>query len=123
MLRILIISFSLILYFASCDYLNKSPEKLVGKVYLWSTDGSNRKILNLKTGESSYSPLEINGTVSTALANDSLIYITGEFQELTVYYLIEHENGEKIINIKIIDSVSFIKFEQSKNFKYAYHSK
>jgi hypothetical protein len=123
MLRILLISFSLILCITSCDYLNESPEKLVGKVYLWSTDGSNRKILNLKTGENSYSPLGINGTVSIALASDSLIYVKSEFQESPIYHLIKHESGEKVINIETINSISFIKFEQSKNFKYSYHSK
>lgn len=123
MLRILITSFSLILCFASCDYLNESPEKLVGKVYLWNTNGSNRKILNFKTGEDLYSPLDISGTVSLALASDSLIYVKNEFHELPVYHLIKHKNGEKIIAIEIIDSSSFIKFEQSKDFKYVYHSK
>ena len=118
-----IILFAFVFLATSCDYFNESPKKLTGKIYLWSMDGSDRKSLNIKMGDSFYSPVNISGTVSTALANDSLIYVKCDFQQYPVYHLIKHEAGEKIINIKTIDSLEFIKFERSKTFNYSYYSK
>ncbi len=112
-----------VLIFFSCDYANEPSVQLVGKAYLWSMDGSNRKSLYYKTGESSYSMVDASGTVTTALANDSLIYLKCDLQEIPAWHLIKHEAGEKIMSIKNIDSTEFIQFEKSKTYKYTYYSK
>ncbi len=122
-LYLLIILFGFIFFTTSCDYFNESPKKLTGKIYLWNMDGSDRKSLTIKTVDNFYSPVNISGTVTTALANDSLIYLKCDFQQYPAYHLINHEAGEKIINIKTIDSVDFLRFQQSKLFKYSYYSK
>jgi len=123
MIRYRVILFVSVLGFSSCDYLNDSPIHLVGKTYLWSEGGGNRKSLYYKTGESTYSGIDVSGTVTTALANDSLIYVKCGFQQFPAWHLIKHESGEKIISLKNIDSADFIKFEKGKTFKYSYYSK
>ena len=123
MCRGLIILFVLSTMALSCDYFNDRPVQFVGNLYIWSPDGGNRKSLDLKTGERSYSVIDIGGTVLVALGNDSLIYIKSDAQEYRAYHLIKHERGEKITSNKVIDSVDFIKFEKSSDFKYKYYSK
>lgn len=118
-----IILFVFVLIFSACDYFNDTPIKLVGKTYLLSMDGGNRKSLYYKTGEGTFSMVDASGTVTTALANDSLIYLKCDFQANPAWHLIKHELGEKIMSIKNIDSTEFIKFEGSKTFKYSYYSK
>lgn len=117
------ILFVCILLFSACDYFNDTPVKLVGKTYLLSMDGGNLKSLYYKTGERSYSMVDASGPVTTALANDSLIYLKCGFQATPAWHLIKHEFGEKIMSIKNIDSTEFIQFEKSKTFKYTYFSK
>jgi len=46
-----------------------------------------------------------------------------EFQEYPAYHFIRYNSGEKGINIKTIDSIDFVKFEESKTFKYSYYNK
>ena len=118
-----IILFVFVLIFSACDYFNDTPVKLVGKTYLLNMDGGNRKSLYYKTGEGTFSMVDASGTVTTALANDSLIYLKCDFQANPAWHLIKHEFGEKIMSIKNIDSTEFIKFEESKTFKYSYYSK
>lgn len=118
-----ILFFVVVLIFFSCDYANAPAVQLVGKVYLWSMDGSNRKSLYYKTGESSYSMVDASGTVTTALANDSLIYLKCDLQQYPAWHLIKHKAGEKIMSIKDIDPTEFIQFEKSKRYKYTYYSK
>jgi hypothetical protein len=121
--RIVIALFVLSSTALSCDYFNDRPVPFVGNLYIWSPDGGNRKSLDLKIGEGSYSVIDIGGTVLIALGNNSLIYIKADSEEDQAYHLIKHERGEKIISNKVIDSVDFIKFEKSNNFKYKYYSK
>lgn len=123
MYRILIALFVFCNMTTSCDYFNEQPIQLIGNLYTWSMEGSNRKSLYLKTSESTYSILDIGGTISVALGNDSLIYIKSGAEQYFNHLKIMHQSGQKIINIKNIDSVDFIKFEQSGNFKYSYYSK
>lgn len=118
-----IILFGFMLMFSGCDYFNDTPIPLVGKTYLLSLDGGNRKSLYYKTGEGKFSMVDASGTVTTALANDSLIYLKCDQQAVPQWHLITHEMGEKVMTIKNIDSIDFVKFEESKAYKYSYYSK
>ena len=118
-----IILFVIVLLFAACDYFNDTPIQLVGKTYLLSMDGGNRKSLYYKTGEGTFSMVDASGTVTTALANDSLIYLKCDQQPVPQWHLVTHVKGEKIMTIKNIDSLEFIQFEKSKGYNYSYYSR
>jgi hypothetical protein len=120
--RMILFAVTMLMY-SSCDYFNDSPVHLVGKTYLLSLDGGNRKSLYYKTGEGEYSMVDASGTVTTALANDSLIYLKCDLQPNPAWHLVKHEKGEKIFSIKNIDSLDFARFERSGDFKYSYYSK
>ena len=108
---------------SACDYFNDTPVPLVGKTYLLSMDGGNRKSLYYKTGEGKFSMIDASGTVTTALANDSLIYLKCDQQPQPQWHLITHEKGENIMTIKNIDSTEFNQFEKSKGYNYSYYSR
>jgi hypothetical protein len=118
-----VILFVFVLLFTGCDYFNDTPIQLVGKTYLLSLDGGNRKSLYYKTGEGEFSMIDASGTVTTALANDSLIYLKCDQQPNPQWHVITHEKGEKIMTINNIDSIDFVKFEAGRAFTYSYYSK
>jgi hypothetical protein len=117
------ILFSLLVLASSCDYFKERPQKFVGKFYFWNMDNGSQKSLYLKIGESNFSLIDLSGTVSTALGNDSLIDVKCDWQFNPDYHLIRHDSGEKIISVQNIDSQGFTKFEKEKKFKYSYYSK
>ncbi len=118
-----VILFVFVILFTGCDYFNDTPIQLVGKTYLLSMDGGNRKSLYYKTGEGEFSMVDASGSVTTALANDSLIFLKCDQQPVPQWHLITHEKGEKIMTIKNIDSIEFTQFEKNKGYKYSYYSR
>lgn len=102
--------------------LEDNPTVFVGKIYLQHSRGDTYLIYtksDISKGGYMYDVI-VKENVVLALGNDSVIYVKTEIANATRFYMIKHNKGETLLDVKDMDSLNFIKSIKGKEIEYMY---
>jgi hypothetical protein len=102
--------------FASCDYFDKTPDHLVGEIYLTSSANSQYLIYGENYSKDGVYSFLLNEPVLSVFGNDSILYVKTDSNEIERYYFVNHVSGRKILSTRILDSSSYTKLVSDKHF-------
>lgn len=116
-----IILFLAVLSLQSClDMFDESPKVFTNKIFLHESTGGQYLIFAENYEKDGIYNFVLGEPVLEAMGNDSIIYVKSNFKEEAHYHTIKHNKGEKILAIKVIDSLSYTRLIGGKNFKFLY---
>jgi len=99
--------------------LDKSPQKIVGEIYLKTSEDEKYLIYGKNYSEDGIYGWVIDEPIVSLVGNDSLIYIKSNFLDKTKYYIVYHLEGKIIVKVTAIDSIKYTKL-RGKPFKYKF---